>query len=184
MTTTEKFCQILRERSIENLSAGRIVFDNELYGQVISILRQELDSLVRVIFLLDKNLTVRQHYIGQTLSNIKWTLPDSRAVVTDRQMVDLSDMLYGWTKSVYKLGCAFVHLSPMANYKNDDPFQNLPSDEIVDIKQHLHVYHSFPLDEELTMQTIIPYLMRVLDKVYSNLNSYIDNLETDSIDSI
>jgi len=46
MTTTEKFCNILRERSREHMSAGRLVFTNGHFGQLISILRQELDSLI------------------------------------------------------------------------------------------------------------------------------------------
>lgn len=149
MTSTEQFCRILRERSAEHLSSGVLLFANGHYGQIISVLRQELDSLVRTVFLLEKDLTTRQHFIQQTLQNIKWTQPNSRTVVTDRQMVDLANSLHGWTNSVYKLGCAFIHLSPMANYKHENPFSQLPAHEISDIKRHLHNYHSFPLAEDL-----------------------------------
>lgn len=184
MTETERFCQILRERSAENVSAGRLLFQNRLYGQLISVLRQELDSLVRAIFLLSKDLSTRQHFMSQTLQNIKWTIPNSRTVVTDRNMVDLTDRLHGWTNSVYKLGCAFIHLSPMANYKNSNPFQQLGQAEIADIKQHLHNYHGFELNDELNMDTVSPYLLRVLDKVSSNLECYIEYLENNRINNI
>ncbi len=60
---------------------------------------------------------MRQHFINQTLRNERWTHPNSKKIVTDRQMVDLTDKLHGWTNSVYKLGCAFIHLSPLADYK-------------------------------------------------------------------
>lgn len=178
MTQTEHFCQILKERSAEHISAGNLLFTSGHYGQLISILRQELDSLVRVVFLLSKDLSAREHFIGQTLNNTKWTQPGSRTIVTDRQMVDLANILYGWTNSVYKLGCAFIHLSPLADYKNNNPFQHLTQIEINDIKQHLHKYHNFNLAEELTMTTISPYLLRVLDKVSSNLAYYIEFLES------
>ena len=46
ITPLEQFCQILKERSTENTSAAKLLFDNGKYGQVISILRQELDSLI------------------------------------------------------------------------------------------------------------------------------------------
>ncbi|GAB2793878.1 hypothetical protein GCM10027275_43570 [Rhabdobacter roseus] len=58
MTETEQFCQILRERSAENVSAGRLLFQNRLFGQLISVLRQELDSLVRAVFLLSNDLLI------------------------------------------------------------------------------------------------------------------------------
>lgn len=184
MTETEQFCQILRERSAENISAGRLLYRNRLYGQFISVLRQELDSLVRAVFLLSKDLATRQHFISQTLQNTKWTLPNARTIVTDRNMVDLTDRLHGWTNSVYKLGCAFIHLSPMADYKNSNPFQQIEQTEINDIKQHLHNYHGFQLVDQLTMDSVSPYLLRVLDKVSGNLECYIEYLENNRVDSI
>lgn len=184
MTQTEQFCKILRERSAEHISAGRLMHLNGHYGQLISILRQELDSLVRTIFLLSKDLSLRDHFINQTLQNTKWTLPNSKAVVTDRQMVNLADTLHGWTNSVYKLGCAFIHLSPMADYKNTNPFQQLPQNEITDIKKHLNNYHGFNLSVELNMTTIRMYLPMVLEKVSNNLEYYIVCLEKNRVGSI
>lgn len=181
MTPTDQFCRILRERSAEHNSAGQLLFANGLYGQVVAILRQELDSMVRVMFLLNQTLPIRRHFIGQTLQNIKWTLPNSRTQVTDRSMVDLSNSLYGWANSVYKLGCAFIHLSPMADYKNVNPFQQLSGMELADIKLHLHHYHGFPLTADLNMDTVNPYLLKVLDKVSSNLEFYIEGLANDRI---
>ena len=181
MTETQQFCRILRERSAEHASAGQLLCANRHYGQVVSILRQELDSLVRAIFLLSLDLEERQHYIQQTLNNEKWTKPNSRTQITDRNMVNLSDSLHGWTNSVYKLGCAFIHLSPMADYRNENPFEQLPLDEINDIKQHLNNYHGFLLDEDLSMLTVSPYLLRVLDKVSSNLECYIASLEGETV---
>jgi len=79
MTPLKQFCRILRERSAEHTSAGQLLFTNGHYGQVVAILRQELDSMVRVMFLLNQSLSDRRHFIGQTLQNTKWTLPNSRA---------------------------------------------------------------------------------------------------------
>jgi hypothetical protein len=184
MSETSQFCQILRTRSIENVSAGRLLFNNRLYGQFLSVLRQELDSLVRAVFLLSKDLYTREHYISQTLQNEKWTLPNSRTPVTDRNMVDLTNRLHGWTNSVYKLGCAFIHLSPLADYQNSNPFEQLDQAEINSIKQHLHSYHGFQQSDPLTMETITPYLLRVLDKVSNNLECYIEHLENNRVNNV
>jgi hypothetical protein len=50
------------------------------------------------------------------LEGIKWSYPNTKKVVTDKQMVDLADKFYGWPFFVYKLGCAFIHLSAMVYY--------------------------------------------------------------------
>lgn len=75
----------------------KYLLQQQLYGQVISILRQELDSMVRVMFLLSiSDLNLREHFINQTLEGIKWSYPNTKKVVTDKQMVDLADKFYGW----------------------------------------------------------------------------------------
>jgi hypothetical protein len=99
-------------------------------------------------------------------------------------MVDLAGTLHGWTNSVYKLGCAFIHLSPLADYKNTNPFQQLPQNEIADIKMHLNNYHGFSLSDDLNMTTIRLYLPMVLDKVSSNLECYIGYLEKNRVGNI
>ena len=176
MTPTEQFCRMLRDRSAEHKAAAQLLFPQRLYGQMIAILRQELDSMVRMVFLVTQSLSIRQHYINQTLNNEKWTLPGTRTQVTDRQMVDFANAIDGWERSVYKLGCAFIHLSAMADYNHSNPFLLLPVNEQQDIKQHLHNYHGFPLSDNLSVETVGPYLFKVFEKISSNLEYEIQKL--------
>ena len=134
------FCDIVTQRSGEHSCAINILLQQQLYGQVISILRQELDS-----------------------------------------MVDLADKFYGWPFFVYKLGCAFIHLSAMVYYKNSNPFLLLSVSERNDITRFLHQYHSFPLELELNLENIIPYLDKVFNKVSSNLACYIEDLRQNKL---
>lgn len=92
-------------------------------------------------------------------------------------MVDLADNLCGWTQSVYKFGCAFIHLSSFHDYAFNNPFENMEYDEINSIKIHLNHYHGFPMANDLTLQSISFYLPMVFDKVQGNLECYIKNLE-------
>ncbi len=176
MGNTEQFCKIVRQRSKENKQAICLLSRTGLAGQVISVLRQELDSMVRVIFLLSQTIEEREHLINLTLTGKKWKLRNN-ANVTDKQMVELADTLNGWTQSVYKFGCAFIHLSSFHDYLFNDPFENLDQGEIDSIKTHLNNYHSFPLTTELTTQSISFYLPMVFDKIEGNLESYIIHLE-------
>lgn len=51
-----------------------MLFGRELYGNCISILRQELDSMVRAIYLLPiDDLDLRGSFIEQTLNEEKWS---------------------------------------------------------------------------------------------------------------
>ena len=92
-------------------------------------------------------------------------------------MVDLANQLQGWTASVYKFGCAFIHLSNFHNYKQHDPFAELHESDKVAIKEHLHDYHGFSLSTNLSFESVIPYLGRVFEKIKSNLECYLKDLE-------
>jgi hypothetical protein len=54
-------------------------------------------------------------------------------------MVDLAQILQGWTRSVYKFGCAFIHLSSLHDYNERDPLSQLPAEEkeITSLRQSL-----------------------------------------------
>lgn len=176
MKSTEDFCKIVRLRSKENEQAIYLLSRNQLTGQVISILRQELDSMVRVIFLLSQKKEEREYLINLTLNGKKWKLINNTQV-TDKLMVDLADTLNGWTKSVYKFGCAFIHLSSFHNYTYNDPFDNLDTEELNSIKAYLNNYHSFPLTTQLSIKSISLYLPMIFDKIKGNLECYINDLE-------
>lgn len=146
-----------------------------------SILRQELDSMIRVIYLLqitDQNERLR--LIKSTLNGEKWKVPTSKGKqrdVTDREMVDLAQQLQGWTQSVYKFGCAFVHLSDFHNHLALDPFQKLSEAEKYDVLSHMRHYHGGPADDNPSMEEISGYMPRVFDKIADNLKCYVEHLE-------
>lgn len=179
MTTNQntlKFCELIRKRSEENKSAVDILFSSNHYGQVASILRQELDSMVRCIFLLNLPIPERERLIQLTLNGERWRNSNG-SIVTDKSMVDISNNLQGWSNSVYKFGCAFIHLSNFHDYDNNDIFQTLDATERRDIKQFMNNYHNYDLNEELTFDSVKPYLFKVFIKIYDNLKCYISDLE-------
>lgn len=72
MNNLKQFCEIVKKRSEENSKSIKLLYEQKLYGNCISILRQELDSMVRVLFLLSQEQETRQLLIQQTLDNEKW----------------------------------------------------------------------------------------------------------------
>lgn len=177
-----QFCAMVRHRSQENECAMRLMAvqcDIPL-SPAFSLLRQELDSMVRVIFLLSKDKDEREKYVHELLSGKKWkvqTNPGKERLLLDKDMVDLAQTLQGWTKSVYKFGCAFIHLSDFHNYFNSDPVLKLSNDELQDIVSHLSWYHGYDPKKELTLESIKAYLPMIFDKINKNLKCYIEDIE-------
>lgn len=69
MDDLDKFCNIVKNRSEENAKTIKLLYENQLYGNCVGILRQELDSMVRVLFLLTCEQSQRIMFIKQTLNN-------------------------------------------------------------------------------------------------------------------
>jgi hypothetical protein len=147
-----------------------------LAGQMVSLLRQELDSMVRVIYMLAQTPQRRELLIDASVNGEKWTRESSRGRVTDKEMVDLAQNLQGWTHSVYKFGCAFIHLSAFHDYNDRDPLRQLPPEEQRDIIEHCRSYHGGPPGDHPDFESLLPYLPRVLEKIASNLECYVKDL--------
>lgn len=181
MNPIQKYCQIIRKRSDENKESISLLYKNGHFGQVMSILRQELDSMIRCIYLLNfSDFSIRETLVNQTLEGERWRYPNRR-IITDKEMIEIADELHGWTKSVYKFGCAFIHLSNFHDYMENDPLQTLEESEKRDIKEHLNNYHGYIFEQDLTFQSIIPYLFMVFEKIKGNLICYVEDLEQNQL---
>ena len=151
-----------------------------LPGQMVSVLRQELDSLVRVVFLLAQaDRAYRQRLIAESVSGRRWKAPNSKKVVTDREMVDLTDTIHGWTKSVYAFGCAFIHLSSFHDHNARDPLDQVSEGERKAILDHLRHYHGGPSGSSPRFNEVVLYLPMVFTKIADNLECYVKQLEQD-----
>ena len=177
MNEEEMFCRQVRQRSEENRKAMALLHGAALLGQQIGLLRQELDSMIRVIYLLSvTDRARRRQQIGAAVQGNTWRGETSRRV-TDREMVDLAQRLHGWVGAVYRFGCAFIHLSSYHDYKSRDPIKALASDERAHLFEYLRYYHGGPLNNDFTFPDIEPYLPSVFDKIASNLESRLQTLE-------
>ena len=181
MSNKTIFIRQIRSRSLEHRQAMNLLASAGLAGQMISVLRQELDSMVRVIYLLTQDLARRELLIDASVRGEKWTQQASRAKVTDREMVDLADALQGWTRSVYKFGCAFIHLSNLHDYNDRDPLLQLPDDERNDVLAHCRFYHGGPSPDAETFEGLVPYLPLIFEKIAGNLECYVEHLEKDDV---
>jgi hypothetical protein len=176
----EIFVRQARERSRENAESLLLLHSKGLHANVVSILRQELDSLVRVIFLLSQtDRAYRSALIADSVEGRPWTRKNGKGRITDREMVDLSKDLFNWAKNVYEFGCAFIHLSSFHDYATRDPLESVSVAERSTIVSYLNYYHLVHLDPDAKFSEILPYLPGVFDKISSNLDCYLKILEED-----
>ena len=127
-----------------------------------------------------KDLKERKRLIESTLNGEKWRVTTGKGKlreVTDREMVDLAQQLKGWTKSVYKFGCAFIHLSNFHAVDTRDPLGRLSSQERSDVLSHMRSYHGGPASDRPDLSELSIYLPRVLEKISTNLECYLVQLE-------
>jgi len=181
MSSLAIFLRQIRSRSLEHQRAMQLLAEARLAGQMVSVLRQELDSMVRVIYLLAQSAERRKLLINASVRGEKWSKEGSRARVTDKEMVELAQALQGWTQSVYKFGCAFIHLSGLHDYNDRDPLAQLPAEERLDILEHCRYYHGGPGHDSERFNDLVPYLPRVLEKIAGNLECYLVALENGEV---
>ncbi len=184
MTALKRYSQLLKTRSAEHKAAIEQLYPIKLYGQVMSIIRQELDSLIRVFYLLAcDDIAERETYITQTLNNDRMRNRLTGKYITDRDMVERFNKLQGWPKYVYNFGCGFIHLSNMIDYKHINPFDNLTNGEKTEIVKYMHQYHGYPQNQPLNMESVVPYLPAIFEKITSNLSYYIEDLENSRVNA-
>lgn len=180
-TNADIFVRMVRARSLENEAALRALASLGLHGVSIGILRQELDSMVRVIFLKSRPKKEREELIRAMLAGEVWKLPTANgklAKVTDRDMVDHAKTLHGWTEAVYRFGCAFVHLSQFHDYATTDPVAALTPADRASMLYYLRHYHRGPARTDFTLEDVVPMLQSIFSKIKSNLDCELKDLES------
>ena len=178
---TAQFSRTIRQRSEENQSAIALLHSAKLYSNAIAILRFELDSMIRVIYLLSIQCESRRNSLmGQTNRGEKWTKESNEKRITDAEMVEVAYNHCEWVRLVYKCGCAFVHLSNLHDWKTVDLMQlDLIEAEIskVDIILYVNQYHNADLNEDSNFETVMQYLVQIFAKIKANLEGYLGKLE-------
>lgn len=174
-THLQNFCNIVKNRSEENDKAIKLLVNNELYSNAVSILRFELDSMIRVLYLLSCDEDTRTRHLKQFFQDQKWK--QNGKYITDRLMVNKAINIHGWASKVYDFACAFIHLSYYHDYYNDDPFSRMDKNNLEVIKNYMIEFHEFKKEENITFNSLKPYMLNIFHKLNGNLKCYIEDLE-------
>lgn len=175
MEKIKQFCQLVRQRSSDNREAVKLLYEHQLHANIIAILRQELDSMVRVLHvLLQQTESQKNSLIESCLRGDRWN-------ITDAKMVSEANKLNGWENLVYKFGCSFVHLSNLCDINAINISEMLTEQERNDIANYINAYHYWDKTEKFpnpfTVEDILPQLLHIFEKIADNLEYYLEKLE-------
>ncbi len=181
-SSVKKFCEIIRKRSKDHKQAMLLV--SPIHSVAAAILRMELDSMVRVLYLLSiTEIEERIRLIEQTLSNKKWTSITEKGKwkkISDKDMVDHAYKFRGWALLVYQLGCSFIHLTSYHDYPQS-PLELMDESDKENILRYMRQYHGGPQADNPSFKEFASYFPNVLEKIADNLECYVRDLEKGEI---
>ena len=169
-----EFCRIVRQRSAENAKAMLALSD--IPSQQVSVLRQELDSMFRVIWMTTRNDLERQRLAEVFTSDGRFLDPNGKRI-TDFCMANVARLHYGWVSRIYDFGCKFIHLTKAHDYVNRDPLSDITVAERNEIRTFFHVFHGAVLSENFTYMDVVPLIPSIFAKLQSNLKYELSKLE-------
>ncbi|MEQ1546777.1 hypothetical protein [Methyloglobulus sp.] len=181
MNAAKQFLSQAKARSVENSDSFKILHEQKKYAVCIGLLRQELDTLIRVSYLWHEDTTPnRARKLMELSANGKeWgeiNLKGKFIRITDRKMVDLASHLGGWEQLIYNYGCKLIHLSNFHLHQAFDPVATLDKAEKDNIIKYLSTYHSYS-KSDLIFSDVTEYLPLVMEKLTNNVDFYIKELK-------
>ena len=178
---TDTFCRMIKARSREHHEAMRVALDKGWLAIAGTVLRMELDSMMRVIWLL-RHPDAREQILASCVAGQGFKEDGKR--ISDHAMAADAANVNGWVQAMYRFGNTFVHLTNAHDYAVIDPFQAYEHQgEVIEFLNHYHrgKVPGGPVDDSSTLRDLAAYAPYVLEKITSNLEIYVSGLREQSV---
>jgi hypothetical protein len=175
----DEYKKLVSQRLDENRKSFDLLFGIKHYGNCISIMRQELDQVIKLLFLLNSNKNDQKQFIESSINNHKWFIVNSenkKEIITEDILATYSETLDGWDKSVYEFGLAFGSLANTYNYGTKDPIKSMGENDKEKIYKYISEYHNSNFPKDYDLSKLILELPTILNKISINLQKYMDRL--------
>jgi len=159
----DEYVKLVCQRLEENWKSFSILFSMKHYGNCISIMRQELEQSINVLFLIKQRNMDRDYLIDLAINNKKWhVIVDAKKEnITEEVLRKFSRSLDGWERKVYEFGFAFKSLSVNYNYMLKNPIVSLNEEERNSIHAYIEEYHDASFPHDFTIEDVIPIIPRI-----------------------
>jgi len=176
----DEYKQLIEHRLKENIKSFELLFGLKHYGNCISILCQELDQIVRLLFLLNSRAEDRRLFMESSINSHKWFRMNSenkKELITEEILLKFTDTLNGWDRAVYEFGFAFNNLSSNFNYGSKDPIKSMSDVDRQNLYKYITEYHVKDFPREFTLGDLVPILPAIIKLISKNLLAYLEMLE-------
>jgi hypothetical protein len=174
-----EFRKIIEHRLDENWKSFTLLFNMNHYGNCISIMCQELDQMIAILFLLNRNEVERKHLINLSTNNHKWYFLDyetKKNYINEKDLINFADTLIGWDKSIYEFGLSFNKLSINFNYLMKDPIVGMSESDKSKIYTYIKTYHSYEFPVQFGLKELVPLLKEVFTIITAKIGAYLEKL--------
>jgi hypothetical protein len=175
----DEYKRIISQRLGENWKSFKILFGLKHYGNCISIMCQELDQIISLLFLLNRNQYEKEHLVRLSINSQKWFFlngDNKKVYITEKEIINYADSLQGWEKGIYEFGLSFQCLSKNFNYLLRDPMKSMSENERRQISDYIKEYHNTVFNDNFSLDDLIPLLEDIFKTITSNLLIYMDKI--------
>ena len=179
ISSIDEYKKIVLQRLEENRKSFDLLFGIKHYGNCISIMRQELDQVIKLLFLLNSTKDEQKQYIDASINNHRWFIlgtDNKKNYITDDDLTTFSETLVDWDKSIYEFGLAFGSLVNTFNYGTKDPIKSIGENDKEKIYKYIVEYHNKIFPKEYDLGKLILELPTILNKISINLQKYMEML--------
>jgi hypothetical protein len=179
ITSIDEYKKIIIQRLDENRKSFELLFGIKHYGNCISIMRQELDQVIKLLYLLNSTKNEQKQFIESSINNHKWYKVNSdntKDYITEDILTTYSETLTGWDKSIYEFGLAFGSLATTFNYGTRDPIKGIGENDKDKIYKYIVEYHNKDFPKNYDLGILILELPTILNKISIQLQNYVERL--------
>jgi len=175
ITPKAEYKNMIDHRLEENWKSFNILLGLKHYGNCISIICQELDQYVRILFLLKQNAIEQENLINNSINNQKWHKIGSdgkKEYITDESISSFARELSGWESEIYRFGIVFENISSNFNYVVKDPIKGLDDQERKIVYDYVKDHHDSNFPKSYTIEDLMPVFPMIFMKISNSIREY------------
>jgi hypothetical protein len=164
----DQFLRAARFRSEQNRAALDLLLKAEIYGIAIGLLRQEIDTFVRLVYLESVDERTAASLLTQFVDGKRWSR--GGRLIRDGEMIEIAKAPNEWVRIAYDFGCKLIHFSMLHECKSIDPFVRISSEDRQTIVGFLRSYHGYR-DADIDLRRFVRFLPKVMNKISGKIEN-------------
>lgn len=161
-TPQDELKGIVERRLGENWKSFRILYKLKHYDNCISIMCQELDQYIRLLYLIKQPYDKKEHLINCSINSKKWN-------VLDQDIEQFANGLDGWDADIFEFRNIFDKLTINYNYLLRNPLNGINESEKESIYKYIKKYHDDEFVRDYSLAELVPILPMIFNRISESI---------------